>query len=50
MSAVALLKKVKRPTDRGIDLARNGNLCRCVTYVRIRAAVKDADRSNGSAG
>jgi len=29
MSAVALLKEVKRPTDRDIDLAMNGNLCRC---------------------
>ena len=42
MSAVALLREVKRPTDRDIDLAMNGNLCRCATYVRIRAAIKDA--------
>jgi isoquinoline 1-oxidoreductase subunit alpha len=47
MSAVALLKEVKRPTDRDIDLAMNGNLCRCATYVRIRAAIKDAARSLG---
>jgi isoquinoline 1-oxidoreductase alpha subunit len=31
MSAVALLKKVKRPSDQDIDLAMNGNLCRCAT-------------------
>ena len=39
MSAVALLKVVKKPSDREIDLAMNGNLCRCATYVRIRAAI-----------
>jgi isoquinoline 1-oxidoreductase subunit alpha len=48
MSAVALLKEVKRPTDRDIDLAMNGNLCRCATYVRIRAAINDAARSLGA--
>jgi isoquinoline 1-oxidoreductase subunit alpha len=48
MSAVALLKEVKRPTDHDIDLAMNGNLCRCATYVRIRAAIKDAARSLGA--
>jgi isoquinoline 1-oxidoreductase alpha subunit len=42
MSAIALLRKVPRPTDRDIDLAMNGNICRCATYVRIRAAIKDA--------
>ena len=42
MSAIALLKQIKRPSDRDIDLAMNGNLCRCATYVRIRAAIKDA--------
>jgi isoquinoline 1-oxidoreductase subunit alpha len=45
MSAVALLKEVKKPTDRDIDLAMNGNLCRCATYVRIRAAIHDAARA-----
>ena len=45
MSAVALLKEVKKPTDREIDLAMNGNLCRCATYVRIRAAIHDAARA-----
>ena len=44
MSAVALLKEVKKPSDEDIDLAMNGNICRCVTYVRIRAAIHDAAR------
>jgi isoquinoline 1-oxidoreductase subunit alpha len=42
MSATALLKEIKRSSDRDIDLAMNGNLCRCATYVRIRAAIHDA--------
>jgi isoquinoline 1-oxidoreductase subunit alpha len=45
MSAVALLKEVKNPTDADIDLAMNGNICRCATYVRIRAAIHDAARA-----
>ena len=45
MSAVALLKDNKKPTDRDIDSAMNGNLCRCATYVRIRAAIHDAARA-----
>jgi len=45
MSAVALLNEVKKPSDRDIDLAMNGNICRCATYVRIRAAIKDAART-----
>lgn len=45
MSAIALLKDVKNPTDRDIDLAMNGNICRCATYVRIRAAIHDAAKS-----
>jgi isoquinoline 1-oxidoreductase subunit alpha len=45
MSAVALLTAVKRPSDRDIDLAMNGNICRCATYVRIRAAIHDAAKS-----
>ena len=45
MSATALLRKLPRPTDRDIDLAMNGNICRCATYVRIRAAIKDAAKS-----
>ena len=42
MSAVALLRKTPKPSDRDIDLAMNGNICRCATYGRIRAAIKDA--------
>jgi len=45
MSAVALLEKKPKPTDRDIDLAMSGNICRCATYLRIRAAIKDAARS-----
>jgi isoquinoline 1-oxidoreductase alpha subunit len=45
MSAVALLKEMKKPTDQDIDLAMNGNICRCATYVRIRAAIHDAART-----
>ena len=45
MSAVALLQDNKKPSDEDIDLAMNGNLCRCATYVRIRAAIHDASRS-----
>ena len=45
MSAIALLSEVTRPSDRDIDLAMNGNICRCATYVRIRAAIKDAART-----
>jgi isoquinoline 1-oxidoreductase alpha subunit len=42
MSAVALLGEIPKPTDKDIDLAMNGNICRCATYVRIRAAIHDA--------
>jgi len=42
MSAVALLRTTPKPSDRDIDLAMNGNICRCASYVRIRAAIKDA--------
>jgi isoquinoline 1-oxidoreductase alpha subunit len=42
MTAVALLREQPKPTDRDIDLAMNGNICRCATYVRIRAAIHDA--------
>jgi isoquinoline 1-oxidoreductase subunit alpha len=47
MSAVALLRKIPKPSDRDIDLAMNGNLCRCASYVRIRAAIKDAALTMG---
>ena len=42
MSATALLSKNKNPSDADIDNAMSGNLCRCGTYNRIRAAIKDA--------
>ena len=45
MSAIALLKEIKNPTDHEIDLAMNGNICRCGTYLRIRAAIHDAARA-----
>ena len=45
MSAIALLSEVRNPSDLDIDRAMNGNICRCATYVRIRAAIKDAARS-----
>lgn len=45
MSAVALLREVPSPSDHDIDLAMNGNICRCATYVRIRAAIHDAART-----
>ncbi len=45
MSAIALLSEIKNPTDKDIDLAMNGNICRCATYVRIRAAVHDAAKT-----
>ena len=42
MSAAALLAKTPKPTDADINTAMNGNLCRCGTYVRIRAAIHRA--------
>jgi len=42
MSAVALLRKNPRPTDADIDAAMSGNICRCGTYQRLRAAIKSA--------
>ncbi|WP_443971094.1 (2Fe-2S)-binding protein [Sphingobium sp. CR28] len=42
MSAVALLNQTPKPSDDDIDAAMQGNLCRCSTYVRIRAAIKAA--------
>ena len=42
MSATALLMEKKRPTDADIDGAMAGNICRCGTYTRIRAAIHDA--------
>ena len=49
MSAAALLKQNPKPTDADIDNAMSGNLCRCGTYLRIRAAIHTAaGRINGS--
>jgi isoquinoline 1-oxidoreductase alpha subunit len=42
MSAAALLKANRKPTDADIDTAMAGNICRCGTYQRIRSAIKDA--------
>ncbi|MCE1239685.1 MAG: (2Fe-2S)-binding protein [Azonexaceae bacterium] len=42
MSAIALLRDNKAPSDADIDTAMSGNLCRCATYVRIRAAIHEA--------
>ncbi|MGH1359790.1 MAG: (2Fe-2S)-binding protein [Burkholderiaceae bacterium] len=42
MSAVALLRENPQPDDEAIDQAMSGNVCRCGTYNRIRAAIKDA--------
>jgi isoquinoline 1-oxidoreductase alpha subunit len=42
MSATALLRANRTPTDADIDSAMSGNICRCGTYQRIRAAIKDA--------
>jgi isoquinoline 1-oxidoreductase alpha subunit len=44
MSAVALLSSNKDPSDAQIDAAMSGNICRCATYPRIRAAIKRAAR------
>jgi len=45
MSAAALLAKKRKPTDADIDAAMSGNLCRCATYGRIRAAIKEAAKN-----
>ena len=51
MSAAALLAKNAKPTDKDIDSAMNGNLCRCGTYIRIRKAVhKAAELASSASG
>ncbi len=45
MNASALLKSKSNPSDEEIDAAMNGNICRCGTYVRIKAAVKTASKN-----
>jgi isoquinoline 1-oxidoreductase alpha subunit len=47
MSAIALLSERPKPTDDEVDGAMTGNLCRCATYVRIRAAIHEASRELG---
>ena len=42
MTAAAMLKDIPNPTDEDIDAVMTGNLCRCMTYNRIRAAVRQA--------
>ena len=49
MSAAALLGRKAKPTDAEIDDAMNGNICRCGTYPRIRAAIKQAAAKQGGA-
>ena len=48
MSAVALLAEIPKPSDADIDAAMTGNVCRCATYVRIRAAIHRAAETLGS--
>ena len=50
MSATALLKSHPQPTDAQIDAGMSGNICRCATYLRIRAAIKDAASASAKAG
>jgi isoquinoline 1-oxidoreductase subunit alpha len=45
MSAVSLLATKKKPTDADIDAAMAGNICRCGTYVRVRAAIHEAAKT-----
>ena len=47
MSAVALLKSIRKPTEKDIEESMGGNLCRCATYVRIRQAINAAARQLG---
>jgi isoquinoline 1-oxidoreductase alpha subunit len=42
MSAAALLSKTPQPTDRQIEQAMTGNICRCATYTRIKSAIRQA--------
>jgi isoquinoline 1-oxidoreductase alpha subunit len=47
MTAVALLSQKPSPSDADIDHAMTGNICRCATYQRIRAAIHDASKTLG---
>jgi isoquinoline 1-oxidoreductase subunit alpha len=48
MAAVALLEATPKPTDADIDAAMSGNICRCGTYPRIRAAIHQAAGNKGA--
>ena len=50
MSAAALLDANPNPSDQEIDAAMTGNICRCGTYVRIRAAIQNAARERDEGG
>jgi isoquinoline 1-oxidoreductase alpha subunit len=45
MSAIGLLSQIPKPTDDDIDKAMDGNVCRCATYHRIRAAIHEAAKA-----
>jgi isoquinoline 1-oxidoreductase alpha subunit len=47
MSAIGLLSGNKKPSDADIDAAMDGNVCRCATYQRIRAAIHEASTMLG---
>ena len=47
MSAISLLTEISRPFDADIDAAMAGNVCRCATYVRVRAAIHEAAATLG---
>ncbi len=47
MSATALLQRTPHPTEGDIDSAMAGNICRCATYVRVRAAIREAAKTLG---
>jgi isoquinoline 1-oxidoreductase subunit alpha len=48
MTAIALLSENKSPTQTDIEAAMAGNICRCATYTRIKAAIQDAARTLGA--
>jgi isoquinoline 1-oxidoreductase alpha subunit len=49
MSAAALLKSKKNPSDAQIDQAMSGNICRCGCYTRIRASIRQVAEKRGAA-
>jgi isoquinoline 1-oxidoreductase alpha subunit len=49
MNAAALLKTTPNPSDVDIEAGMNGNICRCATYLRIKAAIKTAATSTAKA-